>query len=67
MNNPISGYQTYIIAALIIAAGVLFHFDLLDEKTFATIETILLGAAGMSGRWAVQKVEEKVSELEEHE
>ena len=67
MNNPLNGYQTYIIAALINAAGVLSHFGLLDEKTFATIETILVGAASMSGRWAVQKVEEKVSELEEHE
>ena len=60
MRNPFDGYQTYILAILIMAAGVLFRFDLLDGDTFISVITLLTGGAFASTRWAIQKTDQKL-------
>lgn len=60
MRNPFDGYQTYLLAVLIMVAGVLFRFELLDGDTFVSVITLLTGGAFASTRWAIQKTDKKL-------
>ena len=50
------GNKTYIIAALIIVAGVLNAFDVLNTELLMTVVSVLLGGGLASLRHSVAKV-----------
>jgi len=53
----LEGYKTYICAALIIIAGVLYMLKLLDESTLLIVVTLLTGGGLASARSATKKLE----------
>lgn len=53
----LEGYKTYICAALIIVAGVLYMLKLLDDSTLLVVVTLLTGGGLASARSATKKLE----------
>ena len=53
----INDYKTYIIAVLMMIAGALFSFDILDGQTFIAVMAILNGGAFAALRHGVAKNE----------
>ena len=52
----IDDYKTYILAVLIMVAGVLFKFELVDGNTFIAVMTVLTGGAFAALRHSVSKI-----------
>lgn len=58
--DKLSGYRTYILALLVIIAGVLKQFGILDSEAFQTLLVILAGGTAISLRSGVKKLEKKI-------
>lgn len=60
--SKLGGYKTYIMAALIMLASVLFSMGYLDQNTFLTVLGILNGGGLAALRVGVKKSGPEASE-----